>query len=82
MQGPKESRRRDAAKAALSAEVVPISALTIATESLLSELTLEEKVSLLSGVDFRTTPGVPRLNIPRLMVCDLCPSETILVGDT
>lgn len=37
-------------------------------EALLQKLTLEEKVSLLSGLDFVTTPGVPRLGIPPLKV--------------
>ncbi|TEA20929.1 Beta-glucosidase [Colletotrichum sidae] len=38
--------------------------------SLLSELTLEEKVTLLSGRDFSTAAGVPRLNIPPIRVAD------------
>ncbi|GJC87303.1 beta-glucosidase [Colletotrichum liriopes] len=38
--------------------------------SLLSELTLEEKVTLLSGRDFSTAAGVPRLNIPPIKVAD------------
>lgn len=37
-------------------------------ESLLSQLTLEEKVSLLSGKDFRNIGGVSRLGIPPLKV--------------
>jgi beta-glucosidase len=37
-------------------------------ESLLSQLTLEEKVSLLSGHQFNATPGVPRLGIPPIKV--------------
>jgi hypothetical protein len=47
---------------------------TTATEELLSQLTLEEKVSLLSGKDFRTTPGIPRLRIAQLVV-GLVPSN-------
>ncbi|KAL4811965.1 putative glycosyl hydrolase [Aspergillus spinulosporus] len=35
-------------------------------QSLLSQLTLEEKATLLSGSDFVHSNGVPRLNIPRL----------------
>ncbi|KAL3455811.1 putative glycosyl hydrolase [Aspergillus heterothallicus] len=37
---------------------------------LLAELTLEEKVDLLSGSDFVHSNGVPRLNIPRLKIVD------------
>ncbi|KAK0654902.1 thermostable beta-glucosidase B [Cercophora newfieldiana] len=39
-------------------------------ELLLSQLTLEEKVSLLSGHRFNATPGVPRLGIPPIQVAD------------
>ncbi len=39
-------------------------------ERLLAELTLEEKVSLTSGVDLWNTPPVPRLGIPPLRVTD------------
>jgi hypothetical protein len=35
-----------------------------------SDLTLEEKVSLLSGCGFNDTPGVPRLGLPGTRVCD------------
>ncbi|GKT46123.1 putative beta-glucosidase I [Colletotrichum spaethianum] len=38
--------------------------------SLLPELSLEEKVALLSGRDFSTAAGVPRLNIPPIKVAD------------
>ena len=37
--------------------------------ALLSKLTLQEKISLLSGNTFNTTPGVPRLGIPQIKVC-------------
>jgi beta-glucosidase len=37
--------------------------------ALLPELTLQEKVSLLSGNTFNTTPGVSRLGIPQIKVC-------------
>ncbi|KAH6884220.1 glycoside hydrolase superfamily [Thelonectria olida] len=36
----------------------------------LGSLSLEEKISLLSGRDFRSTPGVPRLSIPPLATAD------------
>ena len=39
-------------------------------ESLISELTLEEKVSILSGSTAWHTTGVPRLNIPRIKMTD------------
>jgi beta-glucosidase len=39
-------------------------------ESLLKELTLDEKVSLVSGVDMWHTPAVSRLGIPGLKVTD------------
>jgi beta-glucosidase len=37
---------------------------------LISELTLEEKVSLVAGRDMWSTPGVPRLGIPPRVVKD------------
>lgn len=37
-------------------------------QSLLPELTLDEKVTLLSGRDFSTAAGVDRLNIPPITV--------------
>jgi len=39
-------------------------------QELLAELTIEEKVSLLSGTSFTTTAGVDRLEIPALKVSD------------
>lgn len=42
----------------------------ISYKSLAGELTLEEKVALLSGKDFRSTPGVVRLKIPSLKTVD------------
>ena len=39
-------------------------------ESLISELTLEEKVSILSGSSAWHTTAVPRLNIPRVKMTD------------
>ena len=39
-------------------------------ESILKELTLDEKVSLVSGADMWHTPGVPRLGAPGLKVTD------------
>jgi hypothetical protein len=38
---------------------------------LISQLTIEEKVSLLSGTSFTKTAGVPRLSIPQLKVTNL-----------
>ncbi len=40
------------------------------TESLLRQMTLEEKVSLMSGTDILHTAGVPRLGIPSVKVTD------------
>ncbi len=37
--------------------------------ALLPKLTLQEKVALLSGNSFNTTPGIPRLGIPQIKVC-------------
>lgn len=37
-------------------------------KALLQELTLEEKVTLLSGIDFVSSSPVPRLNIPSIKV--------------
>ena len=39
-------------------------------EKIISQLTLEEKASLLSGADFWRTKKVERLGIPSVMVCD------------
>ena len=39
-------------------------------ESLIKELTLEEKVSILSGSSAWHTTAVPRLNIPRVKMTD------------
>jgi len=39
-------------------------------EDLLSRLTLDEKVSLLSGADLMSLPGVPRLGVPPLKMTD------------
>ncbi|KAF7536876.1 hypothetical protein G7054_g4146 [Neopestalotiopsis clavispora] len=61
---------QDPEKAALFETVTPVAAIPQTPEELLAELTLEEKVSLLSGVDFRTTPGVARLGISRLCTSD------------
>lgn len=35
----------------------------------LAQLTLEEKIALLSGCDFSTANGVERLGIPKVRVC-------------
>ncbi|KAI0141518.1 thermostable beta-glucosidase B [Pestalotiopsis sp. NC0098] len=60
----------DPEKAALFSTVVPVASISQTPEELLTELTLEEKVSLLSGKDFRTTPGIPRLGINQLCTSD------------
>ena len=39
-------------------------------DQLVSQLTLEEQVSLLAGADFWRTVSIPRLNIPALKVTD------------
>ncbi len=39
-------------------------------EALLGEMTLEEKIDLLGGVDDMDIPGVPRLDIPRIRMTD------------
>ncbi len=39
-------------------------------ESILSQMTTEEKVDLLGGVDFFCLRGVPRLGVPRLCMAD------------
>ena len=39
-------------------------------EKLLSQLTLEEKISLIHGNTFFTTPAIPRLGIPALHLSD------------
>ena len=39
-------------------------------ESILSQMTLEEKVDLIAGVDFMYLRGVPRLGVPRLAMAD------------
>ncbi|MEO8683361.1 MAG: glycoside hydrolase family 3 C-terminal domain-containing protein [Devosia sp.] len=44
--------------------------MTDRIESLADQMTLEEKVSILSGEDFWSTPAVPRLGIGKLRVTD------------
>ena len=44
--------------------------MTPRVEQLLGQMTLEEKVGLVAGVDFWHNPGVPRLGIPALKVTD------------
>jgi beta-glucosidase len=39
-------------------------------EAIVSQMTLEEKVALLGGVDGSFTRGVPRLNVPRFKMAD------------
>lgn len=71
---------QDPEKAALFETVTPVAAIPQTPEELLAELTLEEKVSLLSGVDFRTTPGVARLGISRLCVRISLTGEAVKVA--
>lgn len=42
----------------------------MSVENLVSKMTLEEQVSLLSGADFWTTTAVPRLKVPKIKVTD------------
>ncbi len=39
-------------------------------KKIISEMTLEEKASLCSGLDFWNTKGIERLGIPSIMVTD------------
>src|SRR5215469_16249550 len=39
-------------------------------DSILSQLTLDEKITLIGGVDGFFIPGIPRLNLPRLKMAD------------
>lgn len=39
-------------------------------KSIISQMTLEEKASLCSGLDFWNTKGIERLGIPSIMVTD------------
>ena len=41
-----------------------------ADDALLEQMTLEEKVGMLAGIDMWTTPGVPRLGVPGIKVSD------------
>ncbi|KFY06619.1 hypothetical protein V492_07910 [Pseudogymnoascus sp. VKM F-4246] len=47
-----------------------VAANTLQSEPLIKQLTIEEKVQLLSGVNFASTPGVSRLGIPELKLVD------------
>lgn len=44
--------------------------MTFDIDHILSELTLQEKISLLAGKDFWHTVPIPRLGIPSIRVCD------------
>ena len=48
-------------------------------KKLISEMTLEEKASLLSGLDFWHTKPVERLGIPSIMVSEQRPTTGIMV---
>ena len=39
-------------------------------DSILSDMTIEEKIDLLAGVDFFYLKGVPRLDVPRMRMID------------
>ncbi|MGH3591192.1 MAG: hypothetical protein ACRDRF_09205, partial [Pseudonocardiaceae bacterium] len=43
---------------------------TLPVELLVAELTLEEKASLASGLDFWTTKSIDRLGIPSVLLAD------------
>lgn len=45
-------------------------------DQVLSQLTLAEKVTLLSGIGACTTAGIERLDIPNLQVCLLFGTST------
>ena len=42
----------------------------IDVDKVMSELTLEEKISLVGGKDFWRTQDIPRLGVPDAMMCD------------
>ena len=46
------------------------SAIEDRVESILRQMTLEEKIDLIAGVDFFYLRGVPRLGVPRLKMAD------------
>lgn len=55
--------------------------MTFDIDSCMRALTLEEKISLLSGADSGFTQAVPRLGIPRVLLCD-GPHGARVVKDT
>jgi beta-glucosidase len=56
-------------QAAPRAAVTPVD-VERRVESILGQMTLEEKVDLIGGVDFFFVRGVPRLGVPRLKMAD------------
>ena len=55
---------------------------TAKIKELVSRMTLEEKASLCSGLDFWHTKGVERLGIPSEMVSDLTDSASRTIKQT
>jgi beta-glucosidase len=52
------------------AAALPESEVERRVDSILNQMTLEEKVDLIAGVDFMYLRGVPRLGVPRLAMAD------------
>jgi len=55
---------------ATSTAASPDDAVERRVESILGQMTLEEKIDLIGGVDFFYLRGVPRLGVPRLKMAD------------
>ncbi|HSM31098.1 MAG TPA: glycoside hydrolase family 3 C-terminal domain-containing protein [Woeseiaceae bacterium] len=55
---------------AAAAAASPGDAVESRVESILGNMTLEEKIDLIAGVDFFYLRGVPRLGVPRLKMAD------------
>lgn len=53
-----------------TAAASPDNAVESRVESILGNMTLEEKIDLIAGVDFFYLRGVPRLGVPRLKMAD------------
>lgn len=65
-----EATGRDVAGASPASETNGIESIDDRARKVLSQLTLEEKVSLLSGISMWESGGIPRLGIPPLRVTD------------
>ena len=59
-----------AAWAEMPAPAPPSADVERRVESILGQMTLEEKIDLLGGVDFFCLRGVPRLGVPRIRMAD------------